>query len=77
MQHHTKNKVSMLTPSKFIARTDGHTHTDTQTNRHDKNITSTAYAGGKVVFAVFKVFTLNRGDSLNTPSHNEERCSIR
>ena len=39
MYHHTKNEVSMSTASKVIARTD------TQTHRHDENITSTAYAG--------------------------------
>ena len=51
----------MLTASKVIARTDKQTHThthththtqtvtqtDTQTYRHDENITSIAYAGGK------------------------------
>ena len=50
MYHHTKNAVSMSIASKVIAQTDTHIHTHTQTNRqtcrHDKNITSTAYAGG-------------------------------
>ena len=48
MYHHTKNEVSMSTASKVIAQTDTHTHTytDRQTDRHDENITSTAYAGG-------------------------------
>ena len=41
MQHHTKNEVSMSTHSKVIAQTDRQTH------RHDENITSTAYVGGK------------------------------
>ena len=40
MYHHAKNKISLSTPSKVIARTDRHTHTHT----HDKNIT--AYARG-------------------------------
>ena len=34
----------MSTGSKVIAQTD--THTDTKTQRHDGNITSTAYTGG-------------------------------
>ena len=42
MYHHTKNEVSMSTGSKVIARTDKQTR---QTDRHDENITSTAYAG--------------------------------
>ena len=46
MYHHTKNEVSMSTPSKVIAQTDTQTDTDTHTHRHDENITSTAYAGG-------------------------------
>ena len=41
MPHHTKNEVSMSTPSKVVAQTDRDTH------RHDENITSTTYAGGK------------------------------
>ena len=44
MYHHTKNEVSMSTGSKVIAQTDTQRHTD----RHDENITSTAYAGGKI-----------------------------
>ena len=52
MYHHTKNEVSMSTPSKVIAQTDTHTdgQTDRQMDRHThrqyENITSTAYAGG-------------------------------
>ena len=34
MYHHTKNKVSMSRHSKFIARTDTHTHTDKHTDKH-------------------------------------------
>ena len=47
----------MLTPSKVTARTDGqtdrHLEIDRQkhTHRHDENIISTAYAGGKNVHA--------------------------
>ena len=37
-----QNEVSMSTPSKVVART--------QTHRHDENITSTAYAGGKNLY---------------------------
>ena len=37
MYHHTKNEVSMSTPSKVIARTD--THTDGQTDRWTDTLT--------------------------------------
>ena len=40
MYHHTINEVSMSTGSKVIAQTERQTHT------HDKNINSTANAGG-------------------------------
>ena len=45
MYHQTKNEVSMSTASKVVAQTD----TQTDTHRHDENITSTAYAGGNDV----------------------------
>ena len=44
MYHHTKTVVSMSTGSKVIAQTDTHTH------RHNENITSTTYMGGKDVY---------------------------
>ena len=47
MYHHTKKQVSMSIHSKVIAQTNRHTQGQTHTHRHDENITSIAYMGGK------------------------------
>ena len=64
----------MSTHSKVIARTERERDTHTQTHRHDENITSTAYAGGKNEQKMYCVCSIVSpgGRMINVPTSRAE-----